>query len=224
MKQAPLIVTLGLLGALGGLDAATAQVAGSSTVGVDVVRANRVAPGWSARRSILGRTVYNAAGEKVGKVDDLIVDLDRNVSFLIVGVGGFVGIGRHDVAFSTTALRRQGERIVLIGASKDEVRALPRFDYAMDDARHDRFVASAEKDIGRAKQKILVLEHRTTQLTGTAKDRLDRDIVDLRQGQKEVEERLDAMKVAGVERWREFEAQIDLATARLRRTIDGARV
>src|SRR5258708_39965585 len=62
-----------------------AQIAGSSTVGVEVTELNDVALGWSVQRQILGRNVYNDNGEIVGKVDDLIVAPDKALSFAIIG-------------------------------------------------------------------------------------------------------------------------------------------
>jgi len=43
-----------------------AQIAGSTTVGVEVTELNAVALGWSVKRQILGRNVYNENGEMVG--------------------------------------------------------------------------------------------------------------------------------------------------------------
>jgi uncharacterized protein YrrD len=72
-------------------------VAGGTTVeNVNVM--TQLAIGWSVKKTLLGKTIYNEVGEKVGKVDDLIISPERDVSYIIVGAGGFIGIGRHDVA------------------------------------------------------------------------------------------------------------------------------
>ena len=42
---------------------AQAQVAGTTTIGVAALQVKAVAVGWSARKQILGRTVYNETGE-----------------------------------------------------------------------------------------------------------------------------------------------------------------
>jgi hypothetical protein len=124
----PLLI-IALAGALA--CAANAQVAGKTTVGVTVNTLQVVASGWSAKKQILGQTVFNDAGEKVGKVDDLIIAPDKSVSFAIVGAGGFVGLNRHDVAVAVDhfTLRDDGA-IVLPGASKAAIKALPEFEYA----------------------------------------------------------------------------------------------
>lgn len=224
MKKILLVAALGIAGAMSALTPVAAQVAGSTTIGVAVTQLDRIALGWSAKKNILGKTVYDEAGEKIGKIDDLIIDLDKNVSYLIVGAGGFVGMGRHDVAVSTTLMHQQNGRIILPGATKESVRAMQRFDYALDTERHDRFVASAEKDIDKAKEKILQLQKKTESASAEVKSKVDREIVALKRDQKDVEDKLSAMKVAGAARWKEFEDQIGRATARLRESVQRASV
>jgi len=43
------------------------QIAGSSTIGVQVAELKEVAFGWSAKKQILGHIIYNEMGEKIGK-------------------------------------------------------------------------------------------------------------------------------------------------------------
>jgi len=71
---------------------AAAQVAGSTTLGVTVEELKAVAIGWSAKRQILGKAVYNEKNVRVGRIDDIIVTPERAVSYVIVGAGGFVGL------------------------------------------------------------------------------------------------------------------------------------
>jgi sporulation protein YlmC with PRC-barrel domain len=55
----------------------------------------QVASGWSAKKQILGKDVYNEAGDKIGEIEDLIVTPSRSLSYAIVGVGGFLGVGER---------------------------------------------------------------------------------------------------------------------------------
>lgn len=109
---------------------AAAQVAGSTTVGVAVEEMKAVALGWSVKKQILGQSVYNEQKQRVGKIDDLIVAPDTSVSFAIIGAGGFVGLGRHDVAIPVGQLKQQDGKFVLPGATKEAIKALPKFEYA----------------------------------------------------------------------------------------------
>ena len=107
-----------------------AQVAGSTTVGVTVEEMKVVALGWSAKKKILGKAVYNDKNEKIGTVDDLIITPDKSVSYAIIGAGGFLGMGKHDVAVPVGQFKEDKGRIVLAGATKDALKAMPKFEYA----------------------------------------------------------------------------------------------
>jgi sporulation protein YlmC with PRC-barrel domain len=107
-----------------------AQTAGSTRLGVAVEELKVVAVGWSVKKQILGKTVYNENNQKVGRIDDLIVAPDSAVSFAIIGAGGFVGLGRHDVAIPVQQIKIQDNKFVLPGATKEAIKALPKFEYA----------------------------------------------------------------------------------------------
>ena len=109
---------------------AASQVAGSTTLGVSVEEVKAGAIGWSAKRQILGKAVYNEKKEQVGRIDDIIVTPERAVSYVIVGAGGFVGLGRHDVAIPVNQLQQQDGKYVLSGATKEAIKSLPKFEYA----------------------------------------------------------------------------------------------
>jgi sporulation protein YlmC with PRC-barrel domain len=108
-----------------------AQTAGTTTsIGVSVVELNDVINGWSVQRQLLGQSVYNDKDEKIGKIEDIILNKDRSASYGIVSTGGFLGIGAHDVAIPAKQLQLKNERLVLPGASKETLRAMPPFEYA----------------------------------------------------------------------------------------------
>ena len=109
---------------------ALGQVAGSTTIGVTVEEQKSLVVGWSAKKHILGEAVYNSSDEKIGAVEDLIITREKAVSYAIVGTGGFLGIDRHDVAIPIGQLKRQGDKLMLPGATKEGLKALPQFEYA----------------------------------------------------------------------------------------------
>ena len=106
------------------------QVAGTVNLGVATAEIKEVAAGWSAKKQFLGKTVVNEKGEKVGKIDDVIITPEKAISYVIIGAGGFLGIAKHDVAIPVTQLKHEGDKIVLPGATKEAVKALPKFQYA----------------------------------------------------------------------------------------------
>ena len=104
-------------------------VAGTTTLGVAATEVQAVATGWSLKKSVLGKSVYNEEGKAVGKIDDVIVAPDKAVSYAIIGAGGFLGLGKHDVAIPVNQFRVENNKITLPGATKDALKALPEFKY-----------------------------------------------------------------------------------------------
>jgi hypothetical protein len=109
---------------------ALAQVAGSSQLGVAAAELREVTTGWSAKRQIIGQSVYNDKDERVGQVEDIIVAPNKAVSYAIVGAGGFLGLGKHDVAIPVSQFKLNDGKLVLAGATKDALKAMPEFEYA----------------------------------------------------------------------------------------------
>lgn len=83
--------------------------------------------------SLMKATVHNTAGEKVADVSDLLVDPSGTVKSVILGVGGFLGIGERNVAVDLASLRMMQDssgHIMLTSdqmKSKDEVKAMPEW-------------------------------------------------------------------------------------------------
>ena len=111
---------------------AQAQVAGSAIPGVTALELRELATlGWSAKRQVLGVPVFNDKGERIGTVDDIVMAPDMARAYAIIGVGGFLGVGKRDVAIRLTQLTRQVDgSFVLAGATKDVLKALPPFELA----------------------------------------------------------------------------------------------
>jgi len=79
----------------------------------------------------IGKTVYDQAGNNIGEVNDLIVSGDGNVEAVILGVGGFLGIGEKDVAVNTAAVQmvQDGDNTrLVVQASKEALESAPTYD------------------------------------------------------------------------------------------------
>ena len=126
MRKIVLVVFASLVIAVG----AAYSVAQTAGVSVSTVELRDVAAGWSAKKQILGKGVYNDTGDKVGEINDLIVTPAKAVSYAIVGVGGFLGMGEHEIAVPVGKLKQEQGKIVLHGATKDALKAAPKFEYA----------------------------------------------------------------------------------------------
>ena len=129
MKTIVLVACTMLIITAGAADA-SAQTAGSTVVSVSKSELRQVATGWSAKKQILGKDVYNDSGEKIGEINDLIVAPNKSLSYAIVGVGGFLGMGEHEIAVPVSKFKQQMGKIVLHGATKDALKAAPKFEYA----------------------------------------------------------------------------------------------
>jgi sporulation protein YlmC with PRC-barrel domain len=113
---------------------APAPIAGRTNLGVAVIEMDAVISGWSVKNNLLRKAVVNEKNEKIGSVDDVIITPTADAklsaaSFAIVGVGGFLGIKRHDVVIPMEQLKLQDGRLVLQGATKESLKALPPFEY-----------------------------------------------------------------------------------------------
>ena len=129
MKTIVLVAFMSLVAAAGA-SVVAAQTAGSSVISVSKSEMRQVATGWSAKKQILGKDVYNDSGDKIGEINDLIVAPNKSVSYAIVGVGGFLGVGDHEVAVPVSKFKQQMGKIELPGATKDALKMAPKFEYA----------------------------------------------------------------------------------------------
>ena len=128
MKTRVLLALTSIVIAAGAADSAAQTAVSMATVSSAEMR--QVAAGWSAKKQILGKDVYSEAGDKIGEINDLIVTPSRSLSYAIVGVGGFLGVGERDVAVPVSKFKQQMGKIVLPGATKDKLMAAPKFEYA----------------------------------------------------------------------------------------------
>jgi len=84
--------------------------------------------------NLVGETVYNGTGDdaqNVGEVNDLVLSKDGMVEAIVIGVGGFLGIGEKDVAIDFKSIdwaERDGDRWIVIAGTADQLKELPAFD------------------------------------------------------------------------------------------------
>ena len=122
-------------------------------------------------------------------------------------------------AIPATQIQDTGAKLVMPGATKAALKSMPQFDYADDTTNRDQFVANADRDIGKAKAKVGELDKSAAVATSDAKVKLDQQAVALHKDLKVADEKLGEMKRATAKRWKEFEAAVSAATARLRSDI-----
>jgi sporulation protein YlmC with PRC-barrel domain len=74
---------------------APAMKPAQSTAAPAMIQTNAVGK-WRTSK-LVGLNVYNAANEKIGDISELITDSSGKIDAIVVGVGGFLGIGEHNV-------------------------------------------------------------------------------------------------------------------------------
>jgi sporulation protein YlmC with PRC-barrel domain len=87
---------------------------------------------WTANEFI-GKTVYTTANENVGEINDLVFGNDGKIVGVVIGVGGFLGIGEKDVLVSLDSIRMtkaDGSDTVqlVVDANKSVLENAPGFD------------------------------------------------------------------------------------------------
>lgn len=82
-------------------------------------------------KSFLGQSVHDASGQVVGDIKDLAFDRQGHISTIVIGVGGFLGMGEKSVGVSYTSLAHKtdakGEQMFVVAVSKDSLSKAPEF-------------------------------------------------------------------------------------------------
>lgn len=118
-------------------DATTTAPAGTAAPMTDTAPAASgpaISPDGNLATMIIGETVYNGTGdnaENIGEVNDIVIGADGSIDAVIVGVGGFLGIGAKDVAVDFAQLdwaERDGDRWLVAPMTKEQLEQQAAFD------------------------------------------------------------------------------------------------
>ena len=102
--------------------------AGSAVFGVSITERQLISKGYRASK-LLKVDVYNDKGEKIGKVDDILVSPDGTLSIAVLNVGPFIGIPKRLVAIPVRDFAHIAPKAMLPNASKEQLKGLPKFEY-----------------------------------------------------------------------------------------------
>ena len=109
--------------------------ANTTTTGVgssDVRIMTDVPPNSMPITSLYKQNVYDPGNNKIGEVDDVLLGSDGKVNALVIGVGGFLGIGEKHVIVPFSAVkadRKDNKWQLVMNSTKDELKAAPGFKY-----------------------------------------------------------------------------------------------
>jgi sporulation protein YlmC with PRC-barrel domain len=78
------------------------------------------------------QSVYDPSNNKIGDIKDVLLSQDGRVNALIIGVGGFLGMGEKDVAIPFSAVKRttkDGKAYLTLDTTKDALKGAPGLKY-----------------------------------------------------------------------------------------------
>jgi hypothetical protein len=84
---------------------------------------------------LVGASVRGPDNQSIGQISDLLVDQNGNINAVVVGVGGFLGLGEKDVAIPfknlTVERKSDGNSIdhVSVSYTKAQLKSAPSFKY-----------------------------------------------------------------------------------------------
>lgn len=119
-----------------------------------------------------GAAVHSASGDVLGDVNDLVFTPAGQISTVVLGVGGVLGMGEKNVAvpFSTLSFKTgaDGARVIVVALSKDQLKSAPAF------------VATEKSTYDAMKDKAISLGKSASEKAGELKDQAIKKVEDLK--------------------------------------------
>ena len=88
-------------------------------------------PDETRASKLIGTKVVNTANETIGDINEIVLGKDGKVTALIIGVGGFLGMGEREVAVTFESLRMSrdssGNLVLAVNATKDQLKGAPEW-------------------------------------------------------------------------------------------------
>ena len=126
---------------------------------------------WLASQFI-GQAVSNEAGEAIGDINDLLFDKSGKIANVVIGVGGFLGIGEKNVAVPYNALAitadANGKRVIKASLSRERLHGAPDFR------------ATEKTTYMRAKEQATEMGQKALDKAAELKDKASRKIEEMR--------------------------------------------
>jgi sporulation protein YlmC with PRC-barrel domain len=152
---------------------ALAQTASSPSATTSFVTQQQ-ANEWLAR-VFIGQAVHNKAGEIVGDVNDLVFDRQGRISTVVIGVGGFLGMGEKNVGIRfdqlTFNVGKNGERVIVVAVNKQDL------------TQAQGFRATEKTTFDKVKDKASDLGHQAADKAVELKGQAAQKIEDMRKGE-----------------------------------------
>lgn len=83
---------------------------------------------------LIGTSVMNSAGESIGDINEIVLQQDGKVAAVVVGVGGFLGMGEREVAIPFSSLKMaadaNGTSTITVDATRDALSGAPAWQWS----------------------------------------------------------------------------------------------
>lgn len=84
---------------------------------------------WRASK-LVGLSVYNEKNESVGSINDMLTDKNGKIVAVVIGVGGFLGVGEREVLLGWRDLQIESNgEVVRVNMTKDQLKAMAPYSY-----------------------------------------------------------------------------------------------
>ncbi|TAJ26030.1 MAG: PRC-barrel domain containing protein [Reyranella sp.] len=126
------LITSGAAAAYAQAPSANPQQAATPPAATAPAAKPMAAPAASAdTRKLIGRNIQNAQNETIGEIKSVFIGKDGKVDSVMVGVGGFLGVGEREVrlAWSELNVSENGEKVT-VNMTKDQLKAKPEYKYS----------------------------------------------------------------------------------------------
>ncbi len=115
-------ITAGVLGSALLASVAFAQTPAATTSEKAAATTSQSYQGdWRASK-VVGLNVYNDSNEKIGSINDLLMEKSGKITAAVIGVGGFLGMGEHLVVVSFDKLKFSDQPVSYTGASNSNAK------------------------------------------------------------------------------------------------------
>ena len=182
-------------------------------------------PDMMRASKFIGETVRNGKGEKIGSVDDLILNRGDRILYAVISVGGFLGVGDRLVAVPFEALEfgaKDVEGVVIYDTTKEQLKAEPAFTYAeaKEGISRERFMQSAERRVDlwqdRVGESMDSAKSNAKEMKEGASQRVD-------SAWKKVQVEWQELKGASADAWQSAKQKFDNAMTDLEQAWDDAK-
>lgn len=98
-----------------------------------VVRFVTMRPADTMSSVLIGTDVYNNNNEKIGDIEDLVIQDGKTITGVVVSTGGFLGMGERYVLLEPSSVvlsQKDGNTRAFINTTKDDLKNAPAFSYS----------------------------------------------------------------------------------------------